>query len=90
VPSLPRGQGHDDGTSLKFYGSTAIGEEMVRKLFVIFSTGLLLLYGINKFLAASRDCPVRFKGGQKWYQSIGLPFSYQLFALDFNFTRQPS
>ncbi len=36
------------------------------------------------------DCPARFKGGQKWYQSIGLPLSYQRFALDLNFIWPPS
>jgi hypothetical protein len=30
------------------------------------------------------------RGGQKWYQLIGLPLSYQRFTLDFNFIRPPS
>jgi hypothetical protein len=32
---------------------------------------------------------LRGGGGQKWYQSIGLPLSYQRFALDFNFIWPP-
>jgi hypothetical protein len=41
-------------------------------------------------LRLERDCPARFKGGQKWYQSIGLPLNYQRFALDFYFIQPPS
>ncbi len=44
----------------------------------------------NSLVRFQRDCPARFKGGQKWYQSIGLPLSYQRFALDSYFIQPPS
>jgi hypothetical protein len=39
--------------------------------------------------STSMKC-LRFKGDQKWYQSIGVPFSYQRFIVDIYFIRPPS
>ncbi len=55
----------------------------------IFAIAGLLAFS-SKYVTFLRDCPARFKEGQKWYQSIGLPLNYQRFALDFYFIRPPS
>ncbi len=45
-------QGHDITMGLKLYGWIGLGQERVRQLFIIFLTVPLILYWINKFLAA--------------------------------------
>jgi hypothetical protein len=45
---------------------------------------------IGRALALKGTVQGRFKGGQKLYQSIGLPLSYQRLVLDFNFIWPPS
>jgi hypothetical protein len=80
------GGGGEGGIQHTFFSSGTIA----RSDFFLFAAAELHSYS-PRFIFLFKGAVQRdLRGGQKWYHSIGLPLSYQRFALDFNFIRPPS